>query len=137
MIKRNPTRCGIMPFEMYRQRTMDIVAGKYIPGPDEPKIWFDSPQTMGHVLCRGNIDLLKAIIVNRPQSIRELARVLDRAPGNLHRTLKMLEGYGIVSLEKVGKTVTPKAEITDFQCTFGVSSYHPEVFEGEAQRASV
>ena len=134
IIKRKPTKCGIMPPELYRQRTMDIVAGKYIPGPDEPKVWFDSPQTMGHVLCRENIALLKAVLENNPPSIRELARIVGRAAPNVHRTLKMLEGYGIVSFEKSGRNSIPKVEITDFECQFGVSSYHPEIFEEDNTR---
>jgi len=43
---KNAIRFGIMSLEDYRERTMQIARGEYRPGPDEPKIWFESVAAM-------------------------------------------------------------------------------------------
>ncbi|MCK9373550.1 MAG: hypothetical protein M0P91_10155 [Sulfuricurvum sp.] len=44
-----------------------------------------------------------------------------RKKSNLSRTLKTLERYGIVVLEKEKNTVIPKVQATDFRVEFGFS----------------
>ncbi len=35
-------RCGVMPHDQFKARTLKIAKGEYKPGEDEPKIWFES-----------------------------------------------------------------------------------------------
>lgn len=128
-------KCGIMPREEYQKRIIAIARGEYKPSPDEPKIWFESPQTMGQVLSRDNIGLLKIIIEKKPKSLKDLADLSGRAKSNLSRTLKTMSKYGIVSLKKEGGAVVPVVTATDFDCQFGVSSYFPSTFEEKQKQA--
>jgi hypothetical protein len=38
----NTLKVGIANLEQYKARTMAIARGQYVPGPNEPKVWFQS-----------------------------------------------------------------------------------------------
>lgn len=93
-------KVGIASLDQYRARTMEIARGKYIPGQDEPKVWFDSLGTLAQVLSEQNRKLLKLILETQPGSLQELAERSGRATSNLSRTLKTMERYGLVRFER-------------------------------------
>ena len=92
-------KIGIMPYEKLKQYTIAIASGKYRPGKDEPKVWFESVETMSQVLSTRNVELLKLIEETNPQSISELAELSGRQKSNLSRTLKTFAKYGVVEFE--------------------------------------
>lgn len=108
-------RIGIIPEDVLRQRLLDIASGKRQPQPHEPRVWFASINALGRVLCNENIALLRMMDIQKPQSITELAKISGREVSNLSTTLKTLSSYGFVSLEKIGKSIKPKALFTDFE----------------------
>ena len=67
---------------------------------DEPKIWFSSIKSLAHVLSEENRHLLKLIIEQKPQSVSELEPLTGRKANNLLRTLRTMENYGFVRLNK-------------------------------------
>jgi predicted transcriptional regulator len=93
-------RIGIAGYEQMKVRTMAIARGDLKPAPDEPKIWFTSIESFAKVLSAGNRDLLRIIAETAPGSLDELARLTGRAKSNLSRTLRTMEGYGLVTLER-------------------------------------
>ncbi len=111
---------GIISYEDYKKRTLAISRGEYRPQPDEPKIWFESLQSMAQVLSNENQLLLKTILERKPESLKELEAVTGRSSSNLSRTLKTMARYGIVRMEKVRRTIRPVVEATDFTVQFGV-----------------
>ncbi len=113
----------------FKKRVIAIARGEYKPKEDEPKVWFESAQTMAQVLSRENMELLKIIIEHNPTSIQALANASGRAKSNLSRTLKTMSKYGIVELKKQGRTIMPIVLATDFNCEIGVSSYYPWLFD--------
>ena len=50
------------------------------------------------MLSAGNRELLRIIAEQAPGSLEELAQITGRAKSNLSRTLKTMEGYGLVRL---------------------------------------
>ena len=124
-----------MPKDKYIERTIAIAKGKYKPSKHEPTIWFESPQAMGQILNPDNLELLKIIITEKPKSIQDLANISGRAKGNLSRTLKTMSKYGIISLEKVKRTIIPTVIATDFKCHFGISSYYPSLFQEDEKQS--
>lgn len=118
---------GIISYEDYKKRTMAISRGEYRPQPDEPKIWFESLQSMAQVLSNENQLLLKTILERKPDSLKELEAVTGRSSSNLSRTLKTMARYGIVKMEKVRRNIKPIVEATDFTVQFGLyAGGHPE-----------
>jgi predicted transcriptional regulator len=64
-----------------------------------PKVWFTSTESFAKVLSAGNRELLRIIAEKAPSSLDELARLTGRKKSNLSRTLKTMEGYGVVRLD--------------------------------------
>jgi predicted transcriptional regulator len=93
-------KVGIASYEEMKARTIQIARGERRPAQGEPKVWFTSTESFAKVLSAGNRDLLRIIADKAPGSLDELARLSGRAKSNLSRTLKTMEGYGIVRLER-------------------------------------
>lgn len=70
--------------------------------------------TMAAVLSEDNRALLRAIHERQPRSVTELAAITGRQVPNLSRTLRMMEGYGLVSLSKHARETQPMALATEF-----------------------
>jgi predicted transcriptional regulator len=112
---------GIISRDDYVRRTVAIARGKHKPGPGDPKVWFESLRSMAEALNPDNQELLRLIAEENPQSLAELEQLSGRKKSNLSRTLKMLEGYGIVSLSRKQHRLIPKVHATDFKVEFGVN----------------
>ncbi len=119
---RKVVKIGIISRDDYRRRTIQIARGEYTPRKDEPKIWFESLASMAQVLGRENQALLRTILEKKPASLGELEVLTGRKKANLSRTLKTLERYGVVSLEKEMNRTVPKVHITDFKVEFGLNT---------------
>jgi predicted transcriptional regulator len=115
-------KVGIMSREDYRKRTIEIARGEYKQKKGEPKIWFESLQSMAQVLSKENQELLSIIKEQKPTSLKDLAMVTGRKRSNLSRTLKTMSRYGIVDLVKHKRNVMPVVKITDFRVEFGLNT---------------
>lgn len=65
-------RVCIASYEQMKARTMAIARGELRPGPDEPKVWFTSLDSLADVLSEGNRTLLRQIAATRSASVDEL-----------------------------------------------------------------
>jgi len=115
-------KIGILSREDYKKRTIAIARGKYKPKKDDPKIWFESINSMAQVLSSENQKLLKIINEKKPTSLKELEIATGRKSSNLSRTLKTMSRYGIVDLVKHNKSIKPVVKATDFKVEFGINS---------------
>src|ERR1017187_6444261 len=103
-------RIGIASYEEMKARTLAIARGELKPKPTDPKVWFPSTESLVRVLSDKNRLLLATIRNARPQSLSDLAELTGRKKSNLSRTLKTMERYGIVTLErKAHGRVVPRA----------------------------
>jgi predicted transcriptional regulator len=116
-------KVGIMSREDYKKRTIAIARGEYKPKKSEPKIWFESLQSMAQVLSNENQQLLRTIMEQKPKSLKELEIATGRKRSNLSRTLKTMSQYGIVDLVKQKRTVMPIVKATDFKVQFGLNAF--------------
>lgn len=113
---------GIMSKADYIKRTIAIAKGEYKPKANEPKVWFESIKSLAQILSNENQELLKIIDEKHPKSLSELESLTGRKKSNLSRTLKTLERYGIVELQKEKNNLIPKVNATDFRVEFGFGS---------------
>ena len=113
-------KIGIISRENYKNRTIAIARGKHKPKRGEPKVWFESVQSMAQVLSSENQELLRIIKEQKPESLKQLEVVSGRKRSNLSRTLKTMSRYGIVDLVKQKRTVKPIVKATDFKVEFGL-----------------
>jgi predicted transcriptional regulator len=117
----NVIKVGILSSQMYAKRSIAIARGEYTPRKGEPKIWFESLRSMAEALSSDNQDLLRLIAEKNPQSLAELEEMSGRKKSNLSRTLKMLEGYGIVAVKRKDQRMIPSVKATDFKVEFGLN----------------
>ena len=115
-------KIGIISRENYKKRTIAIARGEYKPKKGEPKIWFESVQSMAQILSSENQELLRIIKEQEPASLKELELASGRKRSNLSRTLNTMSRYGIVDLVKQKRTVKPIVKATDFKVEFGLST---------------
>lgn len=93
-------KVGIASAREMKQRSLAIARGDLRPSPDEPKVWFTSPESFAKVLSNKNRALLEFIAATHPESLQELAAQTGRKASNLSRTLRTMAGYGFVHLHR-------------------------------------
>jgi predicted transcriptional regulator len=102
-------KVGIASYGDMKARTLAVAHGERRIAADEPKVWFTSTESFAKVLSAGNRELLRVIAEKAPCSLDELARITGKAKSNLSRTLRTMEGYGLVRLERGERgRITPK-----------------------------
>lgn len=114
MGKEKVMRIGILPLKEFQARTIAHAKGEYdITG--EPKKWYYSLHGLGQLLCEENLNLLRIIQEQKPETLKELAELSGKKLPSLSRTIKSLEALEIVTLTKEGKQVRPTVNVTGFQ----------------------
>lgn len=85
-----------------------------VSGKKMPTVWFPSMATLAAVLSEDNRALLRLIRQAKPKTMTELAMLSGRQVPNLSRTLRMMEGYGLVALTKNARQTRPTALAIEF-----------------------
>ena len=102
-------KVGIAGYDEMKARTMRIAKGEEKPAADDPKVLFTSMESFAQLLSSGNRELLRVIDEQSPGSLEELAQLTGRATPNVSRTLKKMESFGLVRMEKgKGLKLVPK-----------------------------
>jgi predicted transcriptional regulator len=59
-------------------------------------VYFTSIEAARTLLTPNRLALLRAVRAERPRSMYELARILDRDPKNVQEDVRLLETYGLI-----------------------------------------
>lgn len=73
----------------------------------DPTLSVENLETFGRLFRPTNLELLEAIAEHQPESIRELARLVDRHPPDVLDNVTELEDYGLIELEEHGRSKRP------------------------------
>ncbi|QCC52813.1 HVO_A0114 family putative DNA-binding protein [Halapricum salinum] len=76
--------------------------------PEPSRLVVESLETFGRVFRATNLELLEAIAEHEPDSIRELARLVDRHPPEVSENVSELEDYGLVRIDDHGRSKRPR-----------------------------
>lgn len=107
---------GIASAADYKARTLAIARGELKPGPQTPKVWFTSIESVAKVLSDRNRELLSVIAEEKPESLQALVERTGRAKSNLSRTLKTMERYGLVRMEaRPNRALAPRVTFDDIR----------------------
>lgn len=87
-------------------RLAAIDAGEDVE-PGESILSIEDLKTFGRVFRSTNLELLEAIVEHESESIRELARVVERNPPEVLENVNELADYGLVELEADGCAKRP------------------------------
>lgn len=82
--------------EGFRKTFQAVAAGHRVA--EREGVYFSSIEAARNLLTPGRLTLLRAIRSKRPNSIYELAKLVDRDLKNVQNDLKVLERYGLVHL---------------------------------------
>lgn len=126
-------KCGIMSRKDFMKRSIAIAKGEYKPKKSEPKVWFESLQTMAQVLSDENRNLLSTIIKEKPESIQSLAELTGRKKSNVSRTLKKMRQYGIVDFKVRNRAKKPIVNYTDFKLEVALNTYPTFLLDDQKQ----
>ncbi|WP_157969303.1 HVO_A0114 family putative DNA-binding protein [Haloplanus rubicundus] len=74
-------------------------------GPDT--VSFSDPSQVSRILTQKRLELIETVMLEEPESMRELARMVDRNPKEVNDDVHLLEDYGIISLEPDGRSKRP------------------------------
>ena len=105
---------GLAPQQAIRARALAIARADHRPRRDEPKIWFTSMRLLAELLSDDNRALLRVIREQKPQSLSQLAEITGRTPGDLSRTLKTMERYGLVEMQRDLRAGRPVVKASEF-----------------------
>jgi predicted transcriptional regulator len=122
-MKKRFLKFGILSQEEFKERMLLIVQGKIKPKVNEPKIFFESLHSAGQILSGKNKELLKVILEEKPATLKALAELSGRKTSSLSRTLKTMEKYGIITLQKSNNHVKPIVNATDFRLEMGLFNH--------------
>ena len=116
---------GIASYDEMKARSLAIASGKYSPKRDEPKVWFTSLESFAKVLSKRNVELLQIITEHQPVGYKELEALSGRKIPSLSRTLKTMERYGLVRLEKgPDRKIIPHALYSDVELKYPLQATH-------------
>lgn len=75
----------------------------------------ESLETFGRIFRPTNLTLLEAIAEHGPDSIRELARLVDRHPPEVTENVNELSDYGLIELVEDGRAKRPTIWYDEFE----------------------
>lgn len=91
----------------------DIRDGK-ITGKQKSKIVARTPEDVTKILTNERIRLLQMIRKKNPESISELAHLLDCSQSNVSNDAKYLEGIGLLKLEVKNNPIMHKKPVVNY-----------------------
>ena len=116
-------KIGIASVADYKARTLAIARGELKPPAHGPKVWFTSIESVAKVLSDRNRELLTLIAEEKPESLQMLVERTGRAKSNLSRTLKTMERYGLVRMEKrPNRALAPRVTFDDIRLDLSLRS---------------
>ena len=116
---------GIASYDEMKARSLAIAKGEYSPKRGDPKVWFTSLESFAKVLSKRNVELLQIIAEHQPVGYKALELLSGRKIPSLSRTLKTMERYGLVRLEKgPDRKIIPHALYSDIELKYPLLTAH-------------
>lgn len=116
---------GIASYDEMKSRSLAIAKGEYLPKCGDPKVWFTSLESFARVLSKRNVELLQIIAKHQPVGYKALELLSGRKIPSLSRTLKTMERYGLVRLEKgPDRKIIPHAVYSDVELKYPILTTH-------------
>lgn len=84
----------------------------------EPVLTIPDEETLERVLSEKNLELLRTTVNAEPDSIRELARLVDRDIKNVSRAVDRLTEVGLVRIESAGQAKRPRVPYDELEVTY-------------------
>ena len=110
--------------EAHREDALDRLdqweAGEEVPH----VINFENPSDLRALLTERRLELLRSIMAERPESIRQLAERVDRDVKSVHDDLQVLADYDIVHFEQAGRAKQAFVPYDSIEVSLTISTPH-------------
>lgn len=91
----------------HRERTLERIE-RWEAGEKVPRVVnFENPADLRALLTDRRIELLRSVMTERPESIRQLADRIERDVKSVHSDLQVLAEYDVVRFESDGRAKRP------------------------------
>ncbi len=81
---------------------------------------FESESELARLLSPANLELLRAIRQQEPESMRDAAAIVDRDFKEVHRNLTELSALGVIELIDDGRSKRPVAQYDDIEVHYSL-----------------
>jgi len=110
--------------EAHRQDALDRL-DRWEAGGEVPHVInFQNPSDLRALLTDRRVELLRSIMAERPDSIRQLAERLERDVKSIHSDLQVLAEYDIVHFEQAGRAKRPFVPYNSIEVSLEISTPH-------------
>lgn len=92
----------VKPLSAIKAEWKKALKGKIAHIQKDDEIIFTGIESIAKVFSKTRIEILMTIIHHKPQSIYELAKILDRDFKNVHSDVKFLSEIGLIKLQDSG-----------------------------------
>lgn len=111
--------------EAHRQSALDRI-DRWEAGEEVPHVInFQNPSDLRVLLTDRRVELLRSIMTERPDSIRQLAERLERDVKSVHDDLQVLAEYDIVHFEQAGRAKRPFVPYDTIEVNLEISTPRP------------
>ena len=111
--------------QAHRQDALDRL-DRWQDGEEIPHVInFQNPSDLRALLTDRRVELLRSIMTERPDSIRQLAERLDRDVKSIHDDLQVLTDYDIVHFEQAGRAKRPFVPYDTIEVSLEISTPRP------------
>ena len=108
--------------QAHRQDALDRL-DRWEDGKEIPHVInFQNPSDLRALLTDRRVELLRSIMTERPDSIRQLAERLDRDVKSIHDDLQVLADYDIVHFEQAGRAKRPFVPYDTIEVSLEIST---------------
>jgi len=108
--------------EAHRQDALDRL-DRWEAGEEVPHVInFQNPSDLRALLTDRRVELLRSIMTDRPDSIRQLAERLGRDVKSVHDDLQVLADYDIVHFEQAGRAKRPFVPYDSIEVSLEIST---------------
>jgi predicted transcriptional regulator len=107
--------------EAHRQDALDRLE-RWEAGEEVPHVInFQNPSDLRALLTDRRVELLRSIMTERPDSIRQLAKRVDRDVKTVHDDLQVLADYDIIHFEQAGRAKRPFVPYDSIEVSLEIS----------------
>lgn len=111
--------------QAHRQDALDRL-DRWEDGEEIPHVInFQNPSDLRALLTDRRVELLRSIMIERPDSIRKLAERLDRDVKSIYDDLQVLADYDIVHFEQAGRAKRPFVPYDTIEVSLEISTPRP------------
>jgi len=101
-MKAKKAKIVLQPLDSIKSEWTAALSGKVKSMPQDDEIIVTGLETIAKIFSKTRMKILQAIITRKPQSIYELAKIVERDFKNVYADVQFLNDVGLIKLKDTG-----------------------------------